>query len=71
MLSDAMAVPTIAVSDLDTARTFYEETLGLRLLEAAPFALRFGSGPGQISVRRGTPNVGQRSCISRSTTSRR
>ncbi len=59
MLSDAMAVPTIAVSDLDAARSFYEGTLRLHLLEATPFALRFGSGPGQISVRRGSPNVGQ------------
>lgn len=54
-----MAVPTIAVTDLDASRTFYEDTLRLPVLEATPFAIRFGSGPGQISVRRGQPNVGQ------------
>jgi catechol 2,3-dioxygenase-like lactoylglutathione lyase family enzyme len=59
MLSDAMAVPTIAVTDLDVARAFYEDTLRLPLLEAAPYALRFRAGPGQVSVRRGQPNVGQ------------
>lgn len=59
MLSSAMVVTTVAVSDLDAARRFYEEQLGLPLLDAAPYALRFGCGGGQISVRRGQPNVGQ------------
>ena len=60
MLSDALLVTTIAVNDLDEARRFYGEQLGLPLLDETPFALRFGAGQGtQVSVRRGQPNVGQ------------
>jgi catechol 2,3-dioxygenase-like lactoylglutathione lyase family enzyme len=60
MLSDALLVTTIAVNDLDEARRFYGEQLGLPLLDETPFALRFGAGHGaQVSVRRGPPNVGQ------------
>ena len=59
MLRDSMIVTTIAVDDLDAARQFYGEQLGLPLLDETPFALRFGcGGGGQISVRRGHPNVG-------------
>jgi catechol 2,3-dioxygenase-like lactoylglutathione lyase family enzyme len=51
MLSDAMAVTTIPVTDLDAAKRFYEEALGLRLLEESPFAIRFAAGKGtQLSV---------------------
>jgi catechol 2,3-dioxygenase-like lactoylglutathione lyase family enzyme len=51
MLSDAMAVTTIPVTDMDEAKRFYAEALGLRLLEETPFAMRFGAGSGtQISV---------------------
>ncbi len=59
MLDSAMLVTTIAVTDLDAARGFYRDQLGLPLLDETPFALRFGCGPGQVSVRKGTPNVGQ------------
>ena len=60
MLSDAMLVATIAVTDLDRAREFYADRLGLRLLDETPFALRFGAGGGtQVSVRRGQPTAGQ------------
>jgi catechol 2,3-dioxygenase-like lactoylglutathione lyase family enzyme len=60
VLADAMAVATVAVSDLDRARRFFEEQLGLPLLDETPFAFRFGAGKGtQMSVRRGQPNVGQ------------
>lgn len=59
MLGEAMVVPTIAVTDLDTARQFYEERLGLEVLDTTPFAIRFRCGDGQISVRRGQPNAGQ------------
>jgi catechol 2,3-dioxygenase-like lactoylglutathione lyase family enzyme len=60
VLADAMAVATVAVSDLDRARRFFEEQLGLPLLDETPFAFRFGAGRGtQMSVRRGQPNVGQ------------
>jgi catechol 2,3-dioxygenase-like lactoylglutathione lyase family enzyme len=60
MLSDSLAVTTIAVTDLDQAKRFYQEQVGLRLLDETPFACRFGAGKGsQLSVRRGQPNVGQ------------
>jgi catechol 2,3-dioxygenase-like lactoylglutathione lyase family enzyme len=60
MLSDALLVTAIAVEDLDEARRFYGEQLGLPLLDETPFALRFGAGSGgQVSVRHGQPNPGQ------------
>ena len=60
MLDQALLVTTIAVGDLATARQFYATQLGLPLLEEGPYALRFAAGGGsQVSVRVGTPNVGQ------------
>jgi len=60
MLADAMVVTTVATTDLDRAKRFFAEQLGLPMLDEMPFAIRFGSGKGtQISVRRGQPNVGQ------------
>ena len=55
-----MVVPTVATTDLERAKRFFGEQLGLPLLAETPFALRFGAGRGtQMSVRRGQPNVGQ------------
>ena len=55
-----MVVSTVAVTDLDRAKRFFAEQLGLPLLDETPFAYRFGAGKEtQISVRRGQPNVGQ------------
>jgi catechol 2,3-dioxygenase-like lactoylglutathione lyase family enzyme len=60
MLSDALLVTTVATGDLERAKGFFGEQLGLPLLDETPFTLRFGAGSGgQISVRRGQPNVGQ------------
>jgi catechol 2,3-dioxygenase-like lactoylglutathione lyase family enzyme len=60
VIADAMIVTTVAVTDLERARHFFAEQVGLRLLEETPFALRFGAGEGtQLSVRKGQPNVGQ------------
>jgi len=60
VFADSMMVTTVAVTDLDRAKTFFQEQLGLALLDEQPFALRFGAGQGtQLSVRRGQPNVGQ------------
>jgi catechol 2,3-dioxygenase-like lactoylglutathione lyase family enzyme len=60
VLADAMVVSTVAVTDLERARRFFEQQLGLPVLDETPFALRFGAGRGtQVSVRRGQPNVGQ------------
>lgn len=60
MLVDAMVVPTVAVTDLDRAKQFFRDQVGLPLLDETPFTLRFGAGKGtQLAVRRGQPNVGQ------------
>lgn len=60
MLADALLVTTVAVTDLDRARGFFGDQLGLPLIDETPFALRFAAGGGsQVSVRRGQPNVGQ------------
>ena len=60
MLSDALLVTTVAVTDLDRAKQFFEVQVGLPILEETPFSIRFGGGKGsQVSVRRGQPNVGQ------------
>jgi catechol 2,3-dioxygenase-like lactoylglutathione lyase family enzyme len=59
MLAVSLAVTTVAVSDLDRAKRFYLEQVGLRLLEETPSGIRFGAGKGsQLTVRRGRPNVG-------------
>ena len=58
MLADSLAVTTLVVTDLDRSKKFYEEQLGLKLLEETPFTCRFGAGKGsQISIRRGQPPV--------------
>ena len=53
MLGKANATPMIAVKDLDRARTFYEETLGLRAKdEMAGEVLTVESGDTTFSVYR-------------------
>jgi catechol 2,3-dioxygenase-like lactoylglutathione lyase family enzyme len=39
---------TIPASDLGRARKFYEETLGLTLLEETPAGIFYQAGPGQV-----------------------
>jgi catechol 2,3-dioxygenase-like lactoylglutathione lyase family enzyme len=58
MLANSLAVTTLVVSDVDRSKKFYEEQLGLTLLEETPFSCRFGAGKGsQLTVRRGQPAV--------------
>jgi predicted enzyme related to lactoylglutathione lyase len=60
MLAHSLAVTTVAVTDVDRAKRFYQEQVGLTLLEENPSSCRFGAGKGsQLTVRRGQPNVGQ------------
>jgi catechol 2,3-dioxygenase-like lactoylglutathione lyase family enzyme len=60
VLADALAVTTVAVTDLERAKGFFAEQLGLRILEETPFTIRFGAGHGsQLAVRGGQPNIGQ------------
>ena len=59
MLSEFLAVTTLVVTDVDLAKPFYEEQLGLTLLEETPAGCRFGAGKGsQLTVRRGQPPAG-------------
>ena len=51
MLETSMVVATIPVTDLDRAKRFYEETLGLELLWENPASVRFACGGGtQLSI---------------------
>jgi catechol 2,3-dioxygenase-like lactoylglutathione lyase family enzyme len=56
MLSECLAVTTLLVTDIDEGRRFYQEQLGLTLLEETPAGIRFGAGGGsQLTIRRGEP----------------
>lgn len=56
MLENSMVVTTIPVTDLDVAKAFYRDVLGLRMLEETPFSIRFGAGGGsQLSLYRRPP----------------
>ncbi len=59
VLSAFLAVTTLVVTDIDEAKRFYQEPLGLTLLDETPAGLRFGAGKGsQLTVRRGQPAGG-------------
>jgi catechol 2,3-dioxygenase-like lactoylglutathione lyase family enzyme len=59
MLSEFLAVTTLVVTDVDQAKPFYEEQLGLTLLDEIPAGCRFGAGKGsQLTIRRGLPPTG-------------
>jgi catechol 2,3-dioxygenase-like lactoylglutathione lyase family enzyme len=50
-LGHSQAVTAIPVTDLELAKPFYRDVLGLELLEETPFAIRFSAGhDSQISV---------------------
>jgi catechol 2,3-dioxygenase-like lactoylglutathione lyase family enzyme len=58
MLGSSMVVATIPVTDLDRAKVFYGETLGLDSLWESPASIRFGCGGGtQLSVFRRGPST--------------
>jgi catechol 2,3-dioxygenase-like lactoylglutathione lyase family enzyme len=51
MLTATMVVPTLPVTDLDRAKAFYGETLGLTYLWENPASVRFRCGEGsELSV---------------------
>src|SRR3954447_17945580 len=59
MLSEFLAVTTLVVTDIDEAKSFYENQLGLTLLDESPAACRFGAGKGsQLTIRRGQTATG-------------
>jgi len=56
MQGATMAVPTIPVTDLDRAKEFYGETLGLEFLWENPASIRFRCGDAsEISVFKRPP----------------
>jgi catechol 2,3-dioxygenase-like lactoylglutathione lyase family enzyme len=57
MLSDSAAVATVAVKNLDSARTFYEQTLGLQIIRESSEVLTFRTGASQLFVYR-SPSAG-------------
>ena len=59
--SDALVVPTIPVTDLDRAKAFYTQVLGLTPIEESPFSVRLRCGAGsQLSIyKRGPVERGQ------------
>jgi catechol 2,3-dioxygenase-like lactoylglutathione lyase family enzyme len=58
MLEDSMIVSTIPVTDLDRAKRFYGETLGLTFLWENPASARFRCGGGtELSVFRRAPST--------------
>jgi catechol 2,3-dioxygenase-like lactoylglutathione lyase family enzyme len=50
MLADATFIGFIPVRDLANARAFYEETLGLRVVDDTPFALVLDAGGTMLRV---------------------
>ena len=56
MITARMAVPTIPVTDLERAKEFYSETLGLEFLWETPVSVRFRSGSvSEISIFKRPP----------------
>ncbi len=58
MLESSMVVATVPVTDLDRAKRFYGETLGLKQLWENPASVRYGCGAGtELSVFRRGPST--------------
>jgi len=57
MLEFSMIVATVPVTDLDRAKRFYADTLGLKVLWENPASVRFGCGRGtELSIFRRGPS---------------
>lgn len=57
MLGNFQVVATIPVTDLERARAFYADTLGLRATDATPFSVRFVCGGGsELSIFKRGPS---------------
>jgi catechol 2,3-dioxygenase-like lactoylglutathione lyase family enzyme len=57
MLNDSNVMAMAAVKDLDEAKKFYGETLGLNQVDENPGGVTYASGSGQLFVYP-TPNAG-------------
>ena len=58
MLGDHAAVATVAVSDLERARDFYEQTLGLSIVREVPGAIFYRTGDTELLVYPEMPHAG-------------
>jgi catechol 2,3-dioxygenase-like lactoylglutathione lyase family enzyme len=72
MITATMVVATVPVTDLERAKEFYGDTLGLTLLWETPVALRYRCGSvSEFSVFKAPPDRHRaHPCRSRWTTSR-
>ncbi len=50
MVGTANAVPTVGVSDLDKAKTYYTGTLGLTVADENPYVVMLKSGDGMVQL---------------------
>jgi catechol 2,3-dioxygenase-like lactoylglutathione lyase family enzyme len=58
MISATMVVPTLPVTDLEKAKAFYAETLGMELLWDNPFSARFRCGDNsELSIFKRAPTL--------------
>ena len=58
MLVSSMIVATVPVTDLDRAKHFYADTLGLKVLWENPASVRLGCGGGtELSIFRRAPST--------------
>lgn len=58
MLSQSTIIAVIAVQDIVTAREFYEDILGLELIDESPEGILYKSGDGRLLLYE-SPNGGQ------------
>jgi catechol 2,3-dioxygenase-like lactoylglutathione lyase family enzyme len=66
MFGASMVVPTLPVSDLARAKTFYRETLGLELLWENPASVRFRCGQAsELSIFKRPATVTEHTLTSR------
>ena len=57
MLGTFKVVATIPVTELDRAKTFYRDTLGLQATDESPFSVRFACGGGsELSIFKRAPS---------------
>ncbi len=59
MLAETRVIPTIPASDLERARRWYEEKLGLKPAAEAPFGLTYRQAGGTLFILYPTENAGK------------
>lgn len=65
MLNQSRVFATVAVKDIEEARTFYSQTLGLNQTDENPGGITYESGGGKLFVYQSpTAGTGQATCAS-------